>query len=102
MQKIEETFNNTLNMIRNKEVLASKLSEEQKLVLYRYYKQATVGDCYVEEPDIMDYESYVKWKAWMSVKGTDKETAMKEYICHYNLLLQMYCLTTYFDSNHSL
>ena len=42
--------------------------------------QATVGDVNTERPGMFDFTGKSKWDAWESVKGTDKETAMQEYI----------------------
>lgn len=102
MHRLEETFNNIIQATARNVGLTSKLSEDEKLLLYKYYKQATAGDCSIEKPDIMDYEDYVKWRAWMGGKGMSKDDAMKAYIQKYNMLLQLYCLAVYFDTNDSL
>jgi diazepam-binding inhibitor (GABA receptor modulating acyl-CoA-binding protein) len=102
MLKLEETFNNTIDLMRSNKGFVISLAEEQKLELYKYYKQATLGDCCVEKPDIMNYQAYVKWCAWMQIKGVSRENAMKQYIYNCNAMLQMYCLSSYFRCNDSL
>mmetsp|Transcript_13176 Transcript_13176/g.30617 ORF Transcript_13176/g.30617 Transcript_13176/m.30617 type:complete len:87 (-) Transcript_13176:280-540(-) len=58
----------------------SKLSNEQKLNLYKHYKQATVGDCNTSKPGMLDFTGKAKWDAWDSLKGMSKEDAMAKYV----------------------
>jgi len=58
----------------------SNPSNAQKLMLYKYYKQATVGDNKTATPNMLNFESKNKWSAWETVKGTSKEEAEKKYV----------------------
>ncbi|KEP61102.1 UNVERIFIED_CONTAM: acyl-coa-binding protein [Hammondia hammondi] len=53
---------------------------EQKLEFYKYYKQATVGDCNEPAPGFLAFEAKSKHSAWMSVKGMSQEEAKKKYV----------------------
>lgn len=86
---MEKEFNDIVEIInnnkKNKEI-TDNYTTENKLDMYKYYKQATVGDCNVPEPWKMYFETHAKWSAWYSIKGMSKEEAMKEYIDLYNML----------------
>eukprot|EP00475_Leptophrys_vorax_P043724 TRINITY_DN850_c0_g1_i1.p2 TRINITY_DN850_c0_g1~~TRINITY_DN850_c0_g1_i1.p2 ORF type:complete len:100 (+),score=31.63 TRINITY_DN850_c0_g1_i1:414-713(+) len=58
----------------------SGLSNDQLLNLYKYFKQAVVGDINTERPGIFDQQGRYKWDAWNSVKGTSQEDARTKYI----------------------
>jgi diazepam-binding inhibitor (GABA receptor modulating acyl-CoA-binding protein) len=58
----------------------SGLSNDKMLNLYKYYKQATVGDINTDRPGMFDPQGRYKWDAWNSVKGTSKEEARAKYI----------------------
>ncbi|XP_055494560.1 acyl-CoA-binding protein [Leucoraja erinacea] len=60
--------------------LKTKPSDENMLILYSLYKQATVGDVNTARPGITDFKGKAKWDAWEKQKGTSKEDAMKKYI----------------------
>ena len=57
-----------------------KMTDDEALQLYKYYKQATVGDNNTAKPGMFAMKDKAKWTAWDSVKGTDKKTAMEKYI----------------------
>jgi len=56
-----------------------KLSNEQKLQLYSFFKQATVGTCNAPKPGFFDFEGKLKWDSWSQLGNMDKSTAMKNY-----------------------
>ncbi|KAF9647995.1 Acbp from Moniliophthora Perniciosa [Thelephora ganbajun] len=55
-------------------------TQEDQLVFYKYYKQATIGDVNISRPGILDFAGKAKWDAWDSVKGTSKEDAQVAYV----------------------
>ncbi|RLN02229.1 hypothetical protein BBJ28_00000249 [Nothophytophthora sp. Chile5] len=55
-------------------------TNEEKLALYAYYKQATVGDNTTAQPGMFDLTGKAKWNAWNEKKGVSTEDAMKAYI----------------------
>ena len=61
--------------------LPVKPSNETLLQLYSLFKQSTAGDVNTEPPsNPFDFVSKAKYDAWAALKGTNSETAMKDYI----------------------
>lgn len=56
------------------------VSNEDKLILYGYYKQAILGNNNIIQPSIFYRVDMVKWKAWNACKDLSKEDSMKAYI----------------------
>ena len=63
--------------IKNTNIL---ITNEDKLELYKYYKQYTIGDCNTEKPPMYQITDNYKWNAWNKIKNMDKNTAMNNYI----------------------
>ena len=85
--------NNSENFITASKVvlnLNSSPSNDEKLILYKYFKQATVGDINTSRPGILDFAGKAKWDAWNSVKGLDKNKSEINYIKHVNDLIKKY------------
>ncbi|KAL7413231.1 acyl CoA binding protein-domain-containing protein [Mrakia frigida] len=57
-----------------------KPSDDDKLIFYANFKQASVGDVNVAKPGMFDFVGKAKWEAWNKVKGTSKEDAQKTYV----------------------
>ncbi|EGZ15787.1 hypothetical protein PHYSODRAFT_354824 [Phytophthora sojae] len=55
-------------------------TNDEKLALYAFYKQATVGDNTTSAPGMFDLTGKAKWNAWNAKKGLSKEDAMTAYI----------------------
>lgn len=51
------------------------VDNETKLTFYKYYKQATIGDCNVSQPGLLDVKGRAKWNAWNQIKGMSKAEA---------------------------
>lgn len=81
---IKESFNKAVKIVNQ---MKQQPANEEKLNLYKYYKQATIGDINIPQPGFLDFTGKTKWNAWNSVKGTTSENAMKMYIKIVNLLL---------------
>jgi diazepam-binding inhibitor (GABA receptor modulator, acyl-CoA-binding protein) len=56
------------------------ISDEEKLDLYKFYKQALEGDIIGDRPGVIQFKSRKKWDAWNSAKGVSKEEAQLAYI----------------------
>eukprot|EP00039_Didymoeca_costata_P005121 m.78686 g.78686 ORF g.78686 m.78686 type:complete len:236 (+) comp12683_c0_seq1:82-789(+) len=56
------------------------LSNENKLKLYGYYKQATIGDNDASKPALWEFTKRAKWDAWNSLKGTSQSEAKDAYV----------------------
>lgn len=65
-------------------------SNDEKLVLYSLYKQATVGDNTTAAPGMFDMTGKAKWNAWNTKKGMSSEDAMKAYIAEVEKLKSVY------------
>tara|TARA_Y100000589_G_scaffold265729_1_gene256770 strand:- start:2433 stop:2708 length:276 start_codon:yes stop_codon:yes gene_type:complete len=63
-------------------VLKNKMpaTNEEKLLCYGYYKQATEGDNTSDKPWAIQLEKSAKWEAWTANKGMDSNEAKKKYI----------------------
>lgn len=70
--------------------LKSKPSDAELLELYKYYKQAEVGDVNTDRPGLLDLKGKAKWDAWESVKGLSQEEAREKYIALVNELVAKY------------
>ena len=75
-EELEKLFLEKSELIKQKDAL----SDEDKLFLYKYYKQATIGDINIQEPSFFDFVGKQKYNAWKSVKGETKESCMIHYI----------------------
>jgi diazepam-binding inhibitor (GABA receptor modulating acyl-CoA-binding protein) len=53
---------------------------ETLLKLYAYFKQATAGDAGPDRPGAFDFVGRAKYDAWVELKGTTAEEAMRGYI----------------------
>lgn len=73
-------FENAVNYVNNNKDL--NISSDEKLALYKYYKQATIGNINITKPSIfsLSQEPLLKYNAWYSVKNLSKQDAMNEYI----------------------
>ena len=65
-------------------------SNEELLDLYKYYKQATVGDNTTSRPGILYLTQISKWNAWNSVKGTSTHDSEVAYIKLVNQMIKKY------------
>ncbi|KAL2613983.1 hypothetical protein R1flu_025675 [Riccia fluitans] len=60
--------------------LPAGTKDEDKLILYGLFKQATVGKVNTSRPGMFDQKGRYKWDAWKAVEGKTKEEAMQDYI----------------------
>jgi acyl-CoA-binding protein len=88
----------------NKYIIAVKklayVSDNDKLYLYANYKQALIGNNNNEKPSILNRVEMAKWKQWYSLKDTNKETAMKNYIRKVKELYKNYKNYKNYDDNN--
>jgi diazepam-binding inhibitor (GABA receptor modulating acyl-CoA-binding protein) len=59
--------------------LKKEPSDNEKLQLYKFYKQAMIGKCNISQPGMFDFVGTEKWKAWNSLGNMSKEDAMCKY-----------------------
>lgn len=67
--------------------LTYRPSNEDLLMLYALYKQATDGDNNTKKPGMFDIKEQYKWKTWTDLKGTSADSARQKYIELVNKLL---------------
>ncbi|XP_009365752.2 acyl-CoA-binding protein [Pyrus x bretschneideri] len=68
--------------------LPESTTNENKLILYGLYKQATVGAVTTSRPGMFNMRDRAKWDAWKAVEGKSKEEAMGDYITKVKQLLE--------------
>ncbi|KAK4435567.1 Acyl-CoA-binding domain-containing protein 1 [Sesamum alatum] len=59
--------------------LPQNTSNEDLLILYGQYKQATVGNINKSRPGMFKQRERAKWDAWNAAKGKSRDEAMREY-----------------------
>ncbi|KAK1444134.1 FERM/acyl-CoA-binding like protein [Babesia gibsoni] len=57
-----------------------KVTNEDKLDFYKFYKQATVGDCNTQKPGMFQMQQKYMWDAWNGISGMAKEDAKVAYV----------------------
>ena len=79
--KLNKEFEEAINYINNKD-LNLTISNGEKLNLYKYFKQATIGNINISKPSMLtlNQEPLLKYNAWKSVENITKEDAKKQYI----------------------
>ncbi|XP_065880019.1 acyl-CoA-binding protein [Euphorbia lathyris] len=68
--------------------LPETTTNENKLILYGLFKQATVGPVNTARPGMFNMRDRAKWDAWKAVEGKSKEEAMNDYITKVQQLLE--------------
>jgi len=74
---LENSFNMSCMLVKT---LVKPPNDKDLLYLYGMYKQATIGNCNVEEPAKFSMKAHAKWEAWNKNKDMDKSVAMAFYI----------------------
>ncbi|EFC45268.1 acyl CoA binding protein [Naegleria gruberi] len=74
---LQEDFTQAAEDIKK---LTSGPTNDDLLLLYSLYKQATVGDCNTDQPSIFYMKDRAKWDAWKGKEGMTKEDAMEQYV----------------------
>lgn len=89
MASLEEEFKEAAEMIKN---LKARPTDEELLMIYALFKQATEGDVNVPRPGMFDLKGKAKWDAWNGKKGMSKEEAQRAYIARAKQLAETYGL----------
>ncbi|XP_057519434.1 acyl-CoA-binding protein [Amaranthus tricolor] len=63
-------------------------TNDDLLILYGLYKQATVGDVNTDRPGLFDPKGKAKWDAWKANEGKSQDDAMSNYITKAKQLLE--------------
>ena len=70
--------------------LKTNPNNDELLILYGLYKQATVGDNCNKEPGIFDFKAKEKHQAWLKYKGLERYESEVSYITNVNELISKY------------
>ncbi|KAG2376388.1 hypothetical protein LR48_Vigan06g072800 [Vigna angularis] len=68
--------------------LPANQTNENLLIIYGLYKQATVGPVNTARPGMFNMKDRAKWDAWKAVEGKSKDEAMNDYITKVKQLLE--------------
>lgn len=74
---INEEFESAVTRSRE---LSERPSNEDLLLMYGLYKQATEGDNEEKRPGGFDFKAVAKYEAWLRQKSKLRDEAKKEYI----------------------
>lgn len=78
---IGEVFESAVAIVRNLPKEGPiRPSDELKLKLYAYYKQATCGPNDTPKPKFYQFVEYYKWDAWLKLDDMSRDEAMASYI----------------------
>tara|TARA_B100001093_G_scaffold360810_1_gene345509 strand:- start:1134 stop:1403 length:270 start_codon:yes stop_codon:yes gene_type:complete len=80
MESVNETIKNKFLVKCKQAKKLTSLDDTNKLLLYAYYKQATIGNINIEKPSIFNLKDTAKWNAWNEQKNERKKDAMLNYI----------------------
>tara|TARA_Y100000813_G_C23991887_1_gene271628 strand:+ start:318 stop:587 length:270 start_codon:yes stop_codon:yes gene_type:complete len=78
MDELDQSFNNAVELV-NQRKLKNTPNDDELSSLYKYFKQATIGDINISCP-LLDLKGRVKWFAWDSIKGMSSKEAKEKYI----------------------
>ncbi|KAF8771241.1 putative acyl-CoA-binding protein like [Argiope bruennichi] len=74
---LDEKFNSAAASVKD---MKNRPSDSELLELYALYKQATIGDCNIDQPGALDLKAKAKWEAWNGKKGNIYFTCRKNRI----------------------
>tara|TARA_Y100000589_G_C26912369_1_gene530859 strand:- start:365 stop:634 length:270 start_codon:yes stop_codon:yes gene_type:complete len=77
METIDQNFQTAVNLVNN---LTKKPTNEELLMIYGLYKQATVGDVNTDRPGMLDLKGKHKWDSWEKNKGMNINDAKQNYV----------------------
>ena len=79
MTTLKEQFEFAVSEAQKPASSERRPTNEEKLEMYALYKQATIGDCNIPQPWMVNVEARAKWDAWNSKKGMSTSDAMTGY-----------------------
>jgi len=68
------------NAVAAAKSLRERPDNEDMLLLYALFKQATLGDIDAPKPGFFDFVGVAKFEAWEKVRGTSRHEAMSRYV----------------------
>ncbi|KAJ3688441.1 hypothetical protein LUZ61_017605 [Rhynchospora tenuis] len=82
---LQEDFEKHAELVKT---LTKKPSDQDLLILYGLYKQATVGPVNTDRPAFYSMKERAKWDSWKSYEAKSKEEAMGDYITKVKQLME--------------
>ena len=83
--ELVEQFEFTIINVNNYDNITT-ISNDDKLEMYKYYKQATCGNNNTDKPYFYQIKEAAKWNAWTSIYNMSIEDAMINYIKTFNTI----------------
>ena len=80
-------FNKAQREIRK---LMGRPTDDELLLIYGLFKQATIGDNYNSKPAGVWFKETRKWEAWNNQRDKEQNTAKQEYIEAVEFLIGKY------------
>jgi acyl-CoA-binding protein len=77
MSDLDAKFNETAEWVRKTPMPANN---DEKLLCYSLFKQATKGDVEGDQPWAVQFEARAKYDAWAKVRGMNQDDAKEKYI----------------------
>ncbi|KAI8084572.1 acyl CoA binding protein-domain-containing protein [Halteromyces radiatus] len=77
---IQQRYNKALQIVQHLPASSFQPTKEQKLQLYAYYKQVSLGNVNTPRPGLFDVVGRAKWDAWKKLEGTNKLEAQHRYV----------------------
>jgi len=62
-------------------------TDEDKLTLYKLYKQSTIGNCNIPPPSVLNVTARAKYMNWNSMTGTSQLDAQTAYCAYVDELV---------------
>ena len=85
--KNSKDFLNASNYVKK---LKKIPTNDELLVLYKYFKQATEGNNNTPKPRLLDLKGTSKWNAWNTVKDINIHDCEVMYIKYVNSMIKKY------------
>ena len=73
--------------------LRKQMNSDEQLALYKFFKQATIGDCQLsgtKKPGIFDPVGSAKFNAWLEVEGLARDEAKRRYAQIVKIVIKKY------------
>ncbi|ORZ22552.1 acyl CoA binding protein-domain-containing protein [Absidia repens] len=82
---VQQRYNKALQIVQHLPSSSFQPTKEQKLQLYAFYKQVSIGNVNTARPGLFDMVGRAKWDAWKKLEGFNKLEAQH---CYVDILLQ--------------
>ncbi|SAM07370.1 hypothetical protein [Absidia glauca] len=77
---VQQRYNKALQIVQHLSVSSFQPTKDQKLQLYAFYKQVSIGNVNTSRPGLFDMVGRAKWDAWKKLEGISKLEAQHQYV----------------------